>query len=114
VDLPYAFETVWNASMQVVQRARWNATKADKTTGSLELKVVMDSLTWTETFYVNLARVGDSTTRVLMGRIGLSQPFDWGIARQYIDSFLNRLESTLKGDTYTPNLSASNPDSTKP
>jgi len=39
----------------VVQNARWNATKADKTTGSIELKIIMDSLTWTETFYVNLA-----------------------------------------------------------
>jgi hypothetical protein len=59
--------------------------KANKGTGSLELKIVMDSLTWTETFYVNLARINDNATRVLMGRIGLSQPVDWGIARQFID-----------------------------
>jgi len=32
---------------------------------------------WTETFYVNLARIDDNSTRVVMGRIGLSQPFDW-------------------------------------
>ncbi len=96
VDLPYSFEKVWDASIQVVQHARWNTTKADKTTGSIELKIVMNSITWTETFYVNLARIDDNATRVLMGRIGLSQPFDWGIARQYTDSFFNKLESTLK------------------
>jgi len=98
VDLPYSFAKVWDASIQVVQNARWNTTKADKTTGSLEMKIVMDSLTWTETFYVNMARIDDNATRVLIGRIGLSQPFDWGIARQYIESFLNRLESTLKSN----------------
>ena len=97
IDLPYAFEKVWDASLLVVQNAKWNATKSDKSTGSLELKIVMDSLTWTETFYVNMARIDDDATRVLIGRIGLSQPFDWGIARQYIDSFLNKLESALKG-----------------
>jgi hypothetical protein len=43
-----------------------------------------------------MARIDDNATRVVIGRIGLSQPFDWGIARQYIDSFLNRLESSLK------------------
>jgi hypothetical protein len=95
-DLPYAFEKVWDASIQVVQNAGWNTTKADKTTGSIELKIVMDSITWTETFYVNLTRIDENTTRVLIGRIGLSQPFDWGMARQYIDSFFNKLESTLK------------------
>jgi hypothetical protein len=98
IDLPYAFEKVWDASLLVVQHSKWNATRADKKTGSLELKIVMDSLTWTETFYVNMARIDDNATRVLIGRIGLSQPFDWGIARQYIDSFLNRLESTLKSN----------------
>ncbi len=96
VDLPYAFEKVWDASLLVIGHARWNLTKADKGTGGLEVKIVMDSITWTETFYVNLTRIDDNATRVLMGRIGLSQPFDWGIARQYIDSFIGRLESTLK------------------
>ena len=100
IDLAYAFEKVWDASLLVVQRAKWNATKADKRTGSLELKIVMDSLTWTETFYVNMARIDDNATRVLIGRIGLSQPFDWGVARQYIDSFLNRLEGTLKDSSW--------------
>jgi len=34
-----------------------------------------------------------------MGRIGLSQPLDWGLSGQYIDSFFNRLESALQGAT---------------
>ncbi len=106
VDLPYAFEKVWDTSIQVVQHARWNATKADKTTGSIELKIVMDSITWTETFYVNLARIDDNATRVLMGRIGLSQPFDWGVARQYIDSFFNKLGSTLRDSLRSSEFSA--------
>jgi len=96
IDLPHVFERVWDASLLVVQNAKWNATKTDKRTGSLELKIGKDLLTWTETFYVNMARIDDNATRVLIGWIGLSQPFDWGIVRQYIDSFLNRLESTLK------------------
>jgi len=56
----------------------------------------MDMLTWTETLFLNLTRNNDNSTRVIMGRIGLAQPFDWGIARQYVESFLSKLESTLK------------------
>jgi len=61
------------------------------------VKVVMDLLTWTETFYLNVTRIDENNTRVLMGRIGLSQPLDWGLATQYIDSFFNRLEIILRG-----------------
>lgn len=61
------------------------------------MKVVMDLLTWTETFYLNVTRIDENNTRVLMGRIGLSQPLDWGLATQYIDSFFNRLEIILRG-----------------
>jgi len=43
------------------------------------VKVVMDLLTWTETFYLNVTRIDENNTRVLMGRIGLSQPLDWGL-----------------------------------
>ncbi|OLE70135.1 hypothetical protein AUF78_07895 [archaeon 13_1_20CM_2_51_12] len=57
----------------------------------------MDLLTWTETFYLNVTRIDENNTRVLMGRIGLSQPLDWGLATQYIDSFFNRLEIILRG-----------------
>ena len=77
----------------------WSLVRADKGTGGLEVKIVMDLLTWTETFYVNVTRIDENTTRVLMGRIGLSQPLDWGLAGQYIDSFFNRLESALQGAT---------------
>ena len=38
----------------------------------------------------------DNSTRVIMGTIGLPQPFDWGVARQYVESFLSKLESTPK------------------
>ncbi len=96
VDLSYPFDKVWDAALLVFQQARWNVTKANKGTGGLEVKVIMDLLTWTETFYLNLARIDDNATRVVMGRIGLSQPLDWGIAGQYIDSFLSKLESTLR------------------
>ena len=30
LDLPYAFEKVWDASLLVVQHAGWNLTKAEK------------------------------------------------------------------------------------
>ena len=96
VNLPYGFERVWDASLLVVQQARWNLTKTDKGTGGLEVKVIMDLLTWTEAFYVNLVRIDDNATRVLIGRIGLSQPVDWGLARQHINSFLTSLENMLK------------------
>lgn len=95
-DVPYPFEKVWDVALQILQQSGWDLIKADKATGCLEMKVVMDLLTWTETFYVNMARVDESKTRILIGRIGLSQPLDWGLAGQYIDSFLNRLESTLQ------------------
>jgi hypothetical protein len=96
VTLSHSFDEVWEAAVLVLQEAGWKVTQLDKATGGLELKVIMDSLTWTETFFVNLSRIDDKHTGVLMGRIGLSQPLDWGIARQYIDSFLAKLEASLK------------------
>jgi hypothetical protein len=56
----------------------------------------MDMITWTETFFVNLTRNNDNSTRVIMERIGVAQPVDWGLSRQYVESFLNKLETTLK------------------
>jgi hypothetical protein len=82
--------------MSVLQQANWNDTKADKATGGIEVHIVMDMITWTETFFVNLTRNKDNSTRVIMGRIGVAQPVDWGMARQYIESFFTRLESALK------------------
>ncbi len=99
VDLSYPFDKVWDAALLVLQQARWSVTRTDKEAGGLEVKVVMDSLTWTETFYLNLTRVNDDATRVVMGRVGLAQPLDWGISGQYIDSFLSKLASALAGSS---------------
>jgi hypothetical protein len=96
LDLPYSFDRVWDAAISVLQQAKWDITKADKAKGGIEVLVVMDMVTWTETFFVNLTRNNDSSTRVTMGRIGLAQPVDWGISRQYIESFLKKLETVLK------------------
>ena len=96
MDLPYAFDRVWDAAISVLQEAKWNVTKADKAKGGIEVHVVMDMITWTETLFVNVTRNNDNSTRVIMGRIGLAQPVDWGISRQYIESFLNKLASALK------------------
>jgi len=96
LDLPYSFDRVWDAAISVLQQARWNVTRANKATGGIEVHVVMDMITWTETLFVNLTRNNDDSTRVIMGRIGLAQPVDWGISRQYIESFLNKLETALK------------------
>ena len=96
-DLPYPFESVWDSALMILQQPGWNVVSADKGTGGLEAKIVMDLLTWTETFYVNIVRIDENATRVHMGRIGVSQPLDWGLAGQYIDSFLNKLESALRG-----------------
>ena len=74
-------------------------TKVDKATGGIEVHVVMDMITWTETFFVNLTRNNDDSTRVIMGRIGLAQPVDWGISRQYVELFLNKLETALKSNS---------------
>jgi hypothetical protein len=82
--------------MSVLQQAKWSVTKADRETGGIEAHVVMDMLTWTETFFLNLTRIGDNSTRFIMGRVGLAQPLDWELARQYIESFLNRPSTTLK------------------
>ena len=95
-DLPYSFDEVWDTTLIVLQRARWNVTRASKETGGIEVHVVMDPVTWTETFYVNMTEIDSDTTRVLVGKIGLAQPLDWGIARQYIDSFFAKLDTTLK------------------
>ena len=92
--MPYSFDRVWDATMSVLQQARWNVTKADKATGGIEMHVVTDTLTWTETLFPNLTRNNDNSTRVVMGSV--APPFDWGTARQYIESFLRKLESTLK------------------
>jgi hypothetical protein len=96
LDLPYSFDRVWDAAISVLQQAKWNVTRADKAAGGIEVHVVMDMITWTEAFFVNLTRNNDDSTRVIMGRIGLAQPVDWGISRQYIESFLNKLASVLK------------------
>ena len=96
MDLPYAFDTVWDAAISVLQEAKWNVTKADKAKGGIEVHVVMDMITWTETLFVNVTRNNDNSTRVIMGRVGLAQPVDWGISRQYVESFLNKLETVLK------------------
>jgi len=89
-------DRVWGATIWVLQEAKWNVTKADEATEGIEVHVVMDMLTWTETFFLNLTRNNDSSTRLIMGRIGLAQPLDWGIARQYVESFLSKLENNLK------------------
>jgi len=96
LDLPYSFDKVWDATISVLQQAKWNVSKADKATGGIEVHVVMDMITWTQTLFVNLTRNNDNSTLVIMGRIGMAQPVDWGIARQYVESFLNRLESALQ------------------
>ncbi|TMI51332.1 hypothetical protein E6H18_01625 [Candidatus Bathyarchaeota archaeon] len=96
MDLPYAFDRVWDAAISVLQEAKWNVTKADKAKGGIEVHVVMDMITWTETLFVNVTRNNDNSTRVIMGRVGLAQPVDWGISRQYVESFLNKLETVLK------------------
>jgi hypothetical protein len=82
--------------MTVLEQARWNVTRADKATGGIEIHTTMELLTWTETFYVNLIKTGDNSTRVVMGRVGLAQPLDWGIARQSIEQFLLKLEPALR------------------
>jgi len=38
----------------------------------------------------------DNSIRVIMGTIGLAQPFDWEIACRYVELFLSKLESTSK------------------
>jgi len=96
-NLPYTFEKVWNAALDILRQPDWDLVRADKGTGGLQVRIAMDLLTWAETFYVNVARIDENNTRVLMGRIGLSQPLDWGLASQYIDSFFNRLEIILGG-----------------
>jgi hypothetical protein len=96
VTLSQSFDKVWDTVALVLREGGWKVTHTDKATGGLEVKVIMDSLTWTETFYVNLSRIDHDHTGVLIGRIGLSQPLDWGIARKYIDSFLVKLEASLK------------------
>jgi len=94
-NVPYTFEKVWDAALGILRQPDWDLVKADKGTGSLEVRIAMDLLTWAETFYLNVSRIDENNTRVLMGRIGLSQPLDWGLASQYIDSFFNRLEIIL-------------------
>jgi hypothetical protein len=96
-NVPYPFEKVWEAALDILRQPGWDLVRADKGTGGLEVRIAMDLLTWAETFYVNVARIDENNSRVLMGRIGLSQPLDWGLASQYIDSFFNRLEITLQG-----------------
>ena len=100
LDLPYPFDRVWDAASLVFQRARWNVTRTDRASGQFEVKVVMDLLTGAETFYVDLTRIDNNSTRVRVapypGR-SLTELFDWGITGQYIDSFLSGLESALEG-----------------
>jgi len=97
LDLPYPFEKVWDAALSILRTADWEVTRQDKTSGGIEVHVTMDMITWTETFYLNLVKTGDNSTRVIVGRIGLAQPVDWGIARQHIEQFLLKLESSLRG-----------------
>ena len=96
LDLSCTFDRVWDTALTILKDAGWNITRADRATGGIEIHVAMDLMTWTETFYVNLIKTGNSSTRVVMGRIGLGQPLDWGIARQFIEQFLLKLQSSLQ------------------
>jgi hypothetical protein len=104
LDLPYSFDRVWTTALLPLQQAKCSVTRANKETGGIEVHVVMDMLTWTETFYLNLTKISDNRTGVVMGRIGLAQPLDWGIARRFIESLLNKLESTLRDTSQNPTL----------
>jgi hypothetical protein len=95
LDLPYSYDKVWEAALSIVKDARWDVIREDKASGQIEMHVVMDLITWTETFWLNFSKNIDGTTRVVMGRAGLAQPLDWGIARQHIEQFLVKLESNL-------------------
>ena len=96
LDLPYPIEKVWDTALSVLDHAGWEITHQNKASYGMEIHVTMDMITWTETFYLNLIKTGDNSTRVVLGRIGLAQPADWGIAKQHIEQFLLKLESTLQ------------------
>ena len=86
----------------IIKQAEWKMIRSDRSSGGIEIHTSMDLITWTETFYIDLIRKGDDSTRVIMGRIGLGQPLDWGIARQFVEQFLTKLDSTLKNEESSP------------
>jgi hypothetical protein len=55
-NVPYPFEKVWDAALDILRQPNWDLVRADKVTGGLEVRIVMDLLTCTETFYMNMGQ----------------------------------------------------------
>lgn len=95
LDFPYAYDRVWDTALSIIKVVGWNVVHENKESGQIEMHVAMDLITWSEIFYLNFTKTDETVTRVVMGRAGLAQPLDRGIARQHIEQFLLKLASSV-------------------
>ncbi len=99
VDLRYPYDTVWDAASQVLQKAGWTVSKADRSSGRFEVRVGgitgLHDFPWTGKMIISLSRNENGSTRVQVGGIRRMQ-LHWGTTRVYLDSFLYELEKALE------------------
>jgi hypothetical protein len=96
VDISYPLQSVWEAAWTALPLAGWELTRADRARGHFEAKVGTSLWTWGEEFSVNLAKIGDGSTRIqVWGRVRY-QYYDWGKTRKDIDRFIYMLQIVLK------------------
>jgi len=96
VDISFLFESVWEAAWNALPLVGWELTGTDRAQGRFDAKVGVSMYTWGEDFSVNLARVGERSTRIqVWGRVR-HQYYDWGKTTKDIDRFISMLQLILK------------------
>ena len=99
VDLPFAFDKVWDATRATFERAEWSIKKPDKTTGHYEalVKLTLDKLLFnipfTEKFQVDIVKINENYTRV-HAKIRFHQ-WHWGTTGWHVNSFFTGLQNAL-------------------
>lgn len=99
IDLPVAFDEVWEAARLALEKAGWKFT-TDKSKGRygaiVNLRLgLSDIVPHPETLLIDLTRIDSNTTRVKVG-IGVRR-LHWGTTRSHVDSFLSELRKKLEG-----------------
>ncbi len=95
VTVPYGFEKVSDAVALLLQQSGWEVTLADKEAGHFKVRLKLDLLAFPETFFIEMVRVDEASTRVFVGGTIRYNILDLGITGAYLDSFFKRLGEIL-------------------
>ncbi|SRR6266571_3048522 len=96
VTVPYGFEKVSGAVAELLRQSGWDVTMADREAGHFEVRLKLDLLAFPETFFIEVVRGDEASTRVFVGGTIRYYVLDLGITGAYLDSFFNRLGEILR------------------